>query len=113
MKDNGRFNEEFTTMLLEAMPEEKKDVLRNALDRNLSLTSSRTLEHGQLTVFKEGWYIELEGCRSGFKVFVLDNDRFDETGDTPFKVIRKPADNKLSKLYSVSIHMWEADYDSI
>ena len=113
MKDNGRFQEEFTVMLLEAMPEDKKNVLRNALDRNLHFTSARTLEHGKITVYKEGWYVELEGCQSGFKVFVLDNDRFDDVGDTPFKVIRKPVDSKLNKLYDEPLHMWEADYDNI
>lgn len=113
MKDTGRFQEEFTMMLLKEMPEEKKDVLRKALARNCFFTSARTLEHGKITIYKEGWYIELEGCQSGFKVFVLDNDRFDEVGDTPIKVIRKPVERKLNKLYDASLHMWESDFDNI
>ena len=113
MKNNGRFQEEFTMMLLEAMPEEKKNVLRNALRRNCIFTSASTLEHGKITVYKEGWYIELDGCQSGFKVFVLDNDRFDPTGTVPYRVIRKPVEKKLSKLYEASLHMWESDYENI
>ena len=109
----GREQEEFTVMLLKSMPEDKKEVLRKALQRNFDLTSSWTLELGTLTVYKEGWYIELEGCRSGFKAFILDNDRFDEVGDTPFKTIKKPVDSKLSPLYWSSLHMWECDYEEI
>ena len=112
-KDWGRFDEEFTVMLLKAMPEEKKQVLRNALNRNAYFTSAWTLEHGTLTVYKEGWYIELTGTQSGFKVFVLDNDRFDKVGNEPFKVIRKPVESKLNKLYATGLHMWEGDYDGI
>ena len=112
-KDWGRFNEEFTVMLLKAMPEEKKRVLRNALDRNAYFTSAWTLEFGTLTVYKEGWYIELTGCQSGFKVFVLDNDRFDPTGTVPFKVVRKPVASKLNKLYAADLHLWEGDYEGI
>ena len=111
--NKDRFQEEFTVMLLKAMPEDKKKVLRNALYRNMCFTSSYTLEHGKITVYKEGWYIELTGCQSGFKVFVLDNDRFDEVGDTPFKVIRKPVANKLSKLYEAPLDMWDSDYEGI
>lgn len=112
-KTANRFQEEFTMMLLESMPESKKEVLRNALYRNACFTSSRTLEHGTLTVYKEGWYIQLTGCQCGFNVFILDNDRFDETGEVPFKTIRKPIDKKLSKLYSTCLYMWESDYESI
>ena len=110
----GRYQEGFTMMLLEeALPEEKKNVLRNALGRNCIFTSARTLEHGTITVYKEGWYIQLTGCQVGFNVFVLDNDRFDPTGTIPYRVIRKPVDRKLHKLYSASLHFWEGDYDNI
>ena len=109
----NREQEEFTMMLLAAMPEEKKAVLKNALARNSYFTSAWTLEFGTLTVYKEGWYIELNGTQSGFKVFVLDNDRFDETGTVPFKVIRKPVDSKLHPLYQSNLHLWESDYDRI
>ena len=111
MRNHGDEEKDFALMLLEAMPEEKKESLRNALNRNSYFTSAWTLEHGTLTVYKEGWYIELNGCQSGFKVFILDNDRFDETGTVPFKVIRKPVDSKLNPLYRTDIHLWEADYD--
>lgn len=109
----GRFQEDFTIMMLREMPEEKKNVLRNALRRNACFTSARTLEHGTITVYKEGWYIELTGCQCGFKVFLLDNDRFDPTGTVPVKVIRKPKDSKLNKLYSDSLHFWESDFENI
>lgn len=101
----ARFNEEFTMDMLKSMPEEKKEVLRKALTRNSYFTSAWTLEHGTMTVYKEGWYIELSGTQSGFKVFIKDND-----GE--FETIRKPNDKKLSFLYKTSLHMWESDYDS-
>ena len=103
---NKRFNEEFTIDLLKSMPEEKKEILRKALDRNFYFTSSWTLEHGTMKVYKEGWYIELRGTQCGFKVFIKDND-----GE--FETIRKPIDKKLSKLYETSIHMWEGDYEDL
>jgi len=109
----GREQERFAMMLLEMLPEEKKNVLRRALERNCIFTSARTLEMGTITVYKEGWYIQLTGCQVGYKVFVLDNDRFDPTGTVPFRVIRKPHDRKLSKLYTASLHFWEGDYDNI
>ena len=111
---SDRFNEEFTIHLLrEALPEEKKEVLRRALWRNCHFTSAYTLEFGTLTVYKEGWYIELRGVQTGYKVFVMDNDRFDPTGTVPYRVIRKPADSKLSYLYTADLHLWEGDYDNI
>lgn len=114
MKSADRFNEEFTIHLLrEALPEAKKAVLRNALYRNMCFTSARTLEHGTLTVYKEGWYIELTGCQCSYRVFVMDNDRFDPTGTVPYRVIRKPADSKLNFLHKHTLHMWEGDYDGI
>ena len=105
--------EDFTKTLLESMPEDRKVSLRKALDRNEALTSARTLEHGTLTTYKEGWYIELDGTRCGFKAFILDNDRFDTTGEIPFRTIRKPIDSKLHKLYDVPVHMSEGDYENI
>lgn len=111
---DDRYQEEFTLYLLEeALPEEKKEVLRKALMRNAIFTSARTLEIGEITVYKEGWYIQLRGCQVGFNVFVLDNDRFDPTGTVPYRVIRKPANSKLNKLYSAGLHFWEGDWNNI
>lgn len=111
-QDDG-WMEDFTQMLLEAMPEENKNSLRKALQRNMHFTSAWVLEFGTLTVYKEGWYIDLRGCQSSYKVFILDNDRFDETGDVPFRVIRKPHDSKLNPLYQTSLHLDEGHFDNI
>lgn len=46
-----------------------------------------------MTIYKEGFYIELEGCRSKFAVFAWDRDGSFEIAE------RKPDENKLSKLY--------------
>lgn len=110
-KTMERFNEEFVVLVLSSMPEDKKRILRNALERNEVLTSARTLETGVVTVYREGWYIELDGTRCGFKVFILDNDIYDDVGDTPFKVIRKPRAEKLHPIGKYSVHMFESDFD--
>lgn len=90
-----RNNRELANRILEEMPEEKKQLLEKALDRNEILTSSRSLGNGCMSVYKEGWYIKLEGTRCSFSVFAKDVD-----GE--FEFIRKPNADKLHKIYDFS-----------
>lgn len=101
-----KFNREIVAQILSEMPESKKAVLCKALDRNLILTSSRVLASCDLTIYKEGWLVKLEGTRCSFSVFAKDND-----GE--FEFIRKPNENSLHKLYSEWTSMNESDYDNI
>lgn len=52
----------------------KNKVLENAIDRNFILTSVNTLPFLTLEVYKQGYYLILEGCRSKFAVYVEDKD---------------------------------------
>ena len=88
---------------LEEMPESKKHVLLNALERNFELTSSWLLEHGTLTCYKEGWYITLQGTRCSFSVWAYDND-----GELVFH--RKPNESKLNKLWEYDLHFDEGNF---
>ena len=88
-----RWNEELIKDMLAQMPESKKELLKKACHRNCLLTSSYSLENLTLTVYKEGWYIEMEGCRVNFKLWAGDND-----GEFVFG--RKPAESRLNRLYS-------------
>ena len=99
-------SKKFAKWILESMPIEKKKVLANACWRNCYLTSAFTLEHGTITTYKEGWYIELRGTRSGFNVWAGDND-----GTLVFG--RKPIKSKLHEIWHDSLHMWESDYDDL
>ena len=85
----------FTAYLAQSMPTEKKRVFNNACYRNLLLTSDYTIRNACLTVYKEGWYVEITGCRSKFALFAFDND-----GE--FEFSRKPKDSKLNYLWSCS-----------
>lgn len=96
-----KINKEMVQWILADMPQEKKQALDKACYRNLLMTSEYGLENGTLTVYKEGWYLELEGCRSRFAVWAGDND-----GELVFR--RKPAESKLNKLYSEWFKTWEA-----
>lgn len=98
-----KINQEIVAQILKEMPEEKKAVLVKALERNLYLTSSWVLSSCDLTVYKEGWLVKLTGTRCNFTVFAKDND-----GE--FEFIRKPAENKLHKLYSEWQGMNESDF---
>ena len=96
-------NYEIAKEMLQKMPEEKKVALEKALDRNYILTSSRVLSFGEMTVYKEGWLLELEGTRCKFSVFAKDND-----GE--FEFIRKPVEKKLHKLYTENLRFNESDF---
>lgn len=106
IKDLTKFQRDLkntVTWILEEMPESKKRVLINALERNLELTSSWILEHGTLTCYKEGWYITLQGTRCSFSVWASDND-----GELVFH--RKPNESKLHKLWEYDLHFGEGDF---
>lgn len=69
----------------------RKTTLEKALDRNFILTSSYNLEELTLEIYKEGFYLILEGTRCSYKVFARDNDG-------KLELIRKP--RVLNKIYS-------------
>jgi len=101
-----KVNREIVARILHEMPEEKKEVLKKALERNLILTSSYVLSSCTLTIYKEGWLVKLDGTRCNFSVFAKDND-----GD--FEFIRKPNESKLHKLYEQWQPMDERDYRNL
>ena len=80
-------------MIFEAMPESKKEVFRNACARNDILTTTYGLMFSTLTVYKEGFYIEMNGTRSRFAAFARDYD-----GELVIE--RKPKADKLNELWS-------------
>lgn len=96
-------NEQLALEIFKVLPVEKREQLTKVLNINNHLTSSRMLEHGTMTVYKEGFYLELKGCRCGFKVYAEDND-----GELIIK--RKPTEKKLNKLYSTAVWFDEDDY---
>lgn len=85
--------------MLKEMPEAKKQSLRNASRRNGLLTSEYSLEHIYLRIYKEGWYLTMEGCRCQFAVWAFDND-----GEFVFG--RKPSESKLHHLWSDGHVSW-------
>lgn len=101
-----KINKELTMDILRQMPDSKKAVLGRALYRNQILTSAYVLSSCTLTVYKEGWLVQLEGTRASFSVFAKDND-----GE--FEFIRKPREEKLHKLYSDWENMSESDFYSL
>lgn len=88
-----QINKEIAREMLDRLSDQKKKVLDAALRRNAILTSDYGLENATLNVYKEGFYLVLEGCRSRFAVWYADNDGELIEG-------RKPQENKLHKLYS-------------
>lgn len=79
--------------MFKVIPADKLNTFNGAINRNAILTSSYFLAHGTLTVYKEGWYVEFEGCRSRFGYWCADNDGVFVPG-------RKPSADKLRKLWS-------------
>ena len=101
-----KINQEIASSMLHEMPLQKKQSLEKALDRNESLTSARVLSIGDITVYKEGWYLQLYGTRCQFSVYAEDND-----GTLIFK--RKPKENNLHKLYDQTLYFNENDFRNI
>lgn len=102
-----RINYEIAARMLNEMPKEKKDQLIKALDRNLLLTSVRTMSSGKMHVYKEGFYLELFGTRCRFAVWAKDDD------GTFIYERRKPNGNRLHKLYEENLYFDSSDFDGI
>lgn len=91
-------------MIFNEMPSDKKKVLENACTRNAILTSSYGLEHWVLSVYKEGFYIQGQGCRCTFSAWAKDDDGILIFG-------RKPKEDKLHYLWGdTCMCMQEFDY---
>ena len=86
------YNRDIAADIMNKLPEGKLNALRNACTRNAILTGYYGLDSMTLTVYIEGFRIELNGVRSSFSVYAKDND-----GE--FEIVRKPAEDKLHKLY--------------
>lgn len=72
--------------------ESRKQTLEKALYRNHILTSEYDLNFVKLSIYKEGFYLTLEGTRCDYKIFAKDND-----GD--LELTRKPNESKLHLIY--------------
>lgn len=59
-------------ILLENMPENKKELLSSAINRNDSFTSFRGLENINLYITENGTLLKMRGVRCGFVLF-MDN----------------------------------------
>ena len=105
--ETRKFNHNFTIEMLGSMPISKKQTLHNALNRNDILTTYYGLDYQTVTVYKEGWYIECEGCRSRFGIWVGDKDGSFEYGK------KKPTESKLSKLYRYDPEITSDDFYEI
>lgn len=101
-----KYNHELAIEIIKTLSETKKETLKKALKRNFILTSSYVLSNGKITVYKEGFYLELNGTRSNFSVYANDND-----GE--LEITRKPSENKLHKLYEQFISFNECDFYNI
>ncbi len=106
MKTKYSVNEEIIREMISDMPENKKELLGKALDRNLHLTSVRVMSFGKLRIYKEGFYLILEGTRCKFSVYARDND-----GDLVFT--RKPSEDKIHLLYTDNVRFSETDFEAI
>ena len=98
------YNKDIVKEMLSKMPEKKKEVLGKALDRNMLLTSTRAMSWVYLTVYREGWLLELEGTRCEFSVYAKDND-----GE--FVFTRKPNESNIHMIYHENARTSELDMD--
>lgn len=102
----SKVNRELVMDIIKGLPDTRKRVLGDALYRNFILTSAWVLSGCTLSVYKEGFYVELGGTRSAFRVWVSDND-----GELVYG--RKPAEKTLHKLYEEWGQMSESDFDRL
>ena len=91
-KETRRIGIELTHDMMKKMPIEMKRRLSKTIYRNACFTSDTHLSFPRMKVYKEGWYIEADGCQCHFAMWVGDND-----GE--FVYGRKPAEKKLHFLY--------------
>ena len=89
----NKVNKEIAKEIIEMVMKEdkRKATLEDALYRNFMLTSSYNLEELTLEIYKEGYYLILEGARCVYKVFAKDNN-----GE--LELVRKP--RELNLIYS-------------
>ena len=97
-------NEWVMQEMLRTMPEAKRKVLVKALDRNEILTSSRVLSNVTMRVYKEGWYLIMEGTRCSVRVWCYDRDAEMVHG-------RKPNESTLTFYYEDWMNGSESDYE--
>lgn len=79
-------NREIVRIMIDNMSNQKKQVLENAIKRNFILTSYAGLEWVKLTICKEGFYLEMNGCRSRFVLWCYDKDGELIEGRKPVKM---------------------------
>lgn len=104
---NLTINQEIALDIIKSLTGKKLERLIATLDRNCALTSTWDLSHGEITIYKQGWYLELTGTRCRFSVFAFDNDGEIEIAD------RKPHENKLNRLYSESLTFMNLEIEQI
>ena len=92
----NKANKEIAIEMLESLDNSRLVMLDKALSRNEALTSTYGFPFGSMKVYKEGWYLTLEGTRSGFSIWAYDED------GTPVPA-RKPNDSQLNLLYEDSL----------
>ena len=93
--------EQIAITILKTMPREKLATLKKACERNSHCTSSYMLENGTITRYEEGYYVKLEGVRSGFSVFYSTAKE---------GITRKPNKNKLHKVEEERLSFSENDF---
>lgn len=86
-------NKEIALEMLSNMPKSKKITLAKEVMRNWDFTSTYALPYGTMTVYKEGFYLRLEGTKCQFSVYASDND------GTLIVLKKKPNEKFLNRLY--------------
>lgn len=89
---NSQVNFDLAKDMLANMPAEMRRRLSKTIYRNYCFTSCAHLSWPTMKVYKEGWYIEADGCQCHFAMWVGDND-----GEYVYG--RKPSEKKLHFLY--------------
>ena len=100
-----QINKEIAKEMFNGMSDHKAQVLEAARRRNGILTSTFDLENVTLTIYKEGFYLEMTGCRSRFALWCFDRDGELVEG-------RKPAEKSLHKIYSEWGKTWDVLYEA-
>ncbi len=105
-KVSQKNNQELAYDMLEQLSDTKKVQLDKFLSRNEALTSTYGCSFGNLRIYKEGWYLTLEGTRSQFSAWFFDNDGELVEG-------RKPNENKLHFIYEQDLRFNGVDWEDI
>lgn len=105
-KSGQKNNRELAYDMLEQLSDAKKAQLDKFLSRNEALTSTYGCSFGNLRIYKEGWYLTLDGTRSQFSVWYYDNDGELVEG-------RKPNESTLHFLYEEDLRFNGVDWESM